>query len=202
MPPESVRASAREATRVGARRVVRICALHLVVLCLACATPISVRRVNPRDAYRTNTESVLTTEAVSVGSRQVLLRLGFHDRFRRDPVGVLRDLHERTLAEMIPDQLFALAEYSELHAERSGDAPYHVAAALYAFAFLFPDDGTSPPDPLDPRTRTAASLYNRAVSNALTGRGRTLLAPASLRRSPASATAPASPAMTVWLGSL
>jgi hypothetical protein len=157
--------------RVVARRVVRICALHLVVLCLACATPIGVRRVAPRDAYRTNTESVLTTETASVGSRQVLLRLGFFDRFQRDPVGVLRALHERTLAEMIPDQLFALAEYSELHAERSGDAPYHVAAALYAFAFLFPDDGTSPPDPLDPRTRTAASLYNRALSNALTGTG-------------------------------
>jgi hypothetical protein len=148
-----------------------VCAVHLVVLCLGCATPIGVRRVDPRDAYRTNTESVLTSETPSVGSRQVLLRLGLFERFQRDPVGVLRTLHERTLAEMIPEQLFALAEYSELHAERTGDAPYHVAAALYSFAFLFPDDGTSLPDALDPRTRTAASLYNRAVSNALTGTG-------------------------------
>jgi hypothetical protein len=143
--------------------------VQALVLCLGCATPISVRRVDPRDIYRTNTESVLTSETPSVTSRQVLLRLGLFQRFERDPLGVLRDLHDRTLAEMIPDQLLALAEYSELHAERSGDPTFNVAAALYAFAFLFPDDGTGLPDPLDPRTRMAASLYNRAVSNALTG---------------------------------
>jgi hypothetical protein len=161
----------RGASRARARRGARLCAVFIVAVCLACATPIGVRRVDPRNAYRANTESVLTSETPSVGSRQVLLRLGLFDRFPRDPVGVLRALHERTLAEMIPDQLFALAEYSELHAERSGDNSYHVAAALYAFAFLFPDDGTSLPDALDPRTRTAASLYNRAVANALIGKG-------------------------------
>ena len=169
---------ARRSRRAGIRvdatppvKLGRVCVAQVLVLCLGCATPIGVRRVDPREVYRTNTESVLTSETPSVGSRQVLLRLGLFERFQRNPIGVLVGLHERTLAELVPDQLFALAEFSQLHAERSGDASYHVAAALYAFAFLFPDDGTASPDALDPRTRTAASLYNRAVSNALTRDG-------------------------------
>jgi len=141
----------------------------LLALVLGCATPVGVRRVDIREVYRTNTESVLTTERPSVASRQVLLRLGIFERFRSDPAGVLRDLHERTLLEMNPDNLFALAEYSELYAERRRDPDFHVAAALYAYAFLFPDDGAPPPDALDPRTRTAASLYNRAIASAFAG---------------------------------
>ena len=127
--------------------------------------------MDTRDVYRTNTESVLTSERPSVASRQVLLRLGLFEGFQRDPEGVLRELHDRTLVEMNADQLFALAEYSELHAERTRNPSYHVAAALYAYAFLFPEDGAPAPDPLDPRTRTAASLYNRALANALIGTG-------------------------------
>ena len=124
-----------------------------------------------REVYRTNTASVLTTERPSVASRQVLLRLGIFERFRSDPQGVLRDLHERTLLEMNPDNLFALAEYSELHAERARAPAFHVAAALYAYAFLFPEDATEVPDALDPRTRTAASLYNRAIASVLADAG-------------------------------
>jgi hypothetical protein len=126
--------------------------------------------MDERAVYRINTESVLTSERPSVASRQVLLRLGIFERFQREPERVLTELHERMLAEMSADHLFALAEYSELYAERTRNPSYHVAAALYAYAFLFPDDGAPSPDRLDPRTRTAASLYNRALANALIGR--------------------------------
>ena len=153
------------------RRVARNCLFSFLVFCLGCATPISVHRLDMRAVYRINTESVLTSERPSVASRQVLLRLGIFERFQREPEQVLIELHARTLAEMSADHLFALAEYSELHAERTRNPSYHVAAALYAYAFLFPDDGARLPDRLDPRTRTAASLYNRCLANALIGTG-------------------------------
>lgn len=127
--------------------------------------------MDAREVYRLNSESVLTSERPGVASRQVLLRLGLFERFEDDPEGVLRELHARTLAEMNADQLFALAEYAEVHAEHSGVIAYHVAAALYAYAFLFPEDGTPLPDSLDPRVRTAASLYNRAIASAFASTG-------------------------------
>ena len=141
----------------------------ILILALGCATPIGVNRVEEREVYRTNNESVLSGGTPSVASRQVLLRLGLFDRFEDEPEAVLADLHARTLAEMNPEQLFALAEYTELHAERTGSRPHHLAAALYAYAFLFSEDGTGIPDPFDARLRTAASLYNYALAQALTG---------------------------------
>jgi hypothetical protein len=47
---------------------------------------------------------------------------------------------------------------SFLHAERSKKSSYHLAAAIYAFAFLFPEEPAAPPDPFDPRPRGDGSL--------------------------------------------
>ena len=40
------------------------------------------------------------------------------------------------------DHLFALAELSFVHAEDTRKPEYYLAAAVYAYAFLFPTDGT------------------------------------------------------------
>src|SRR4029453_12309477 len=66
-----------------------------------------------------------------------------------------------------PRQLFAAAEASFLHAERTGKRPYFLAAALYAWAYLFPEDPSEAPSPFDPRFRLAANLYNRGLTAAL-----------------------------------
>ena len=58
------------------------------------------------------------------------------------------------------DTLFALAELSFHHAEQAGKNEHYLAAAIYAYAFLLPEDGTPQPDPLDPRRRLAADIYN------------------------------------------
>lgn len=150
------------------RRALVVAALAALV---GCATPVGVDREDVREVYRTNSESVLSTDGASVASRQVLLRLGLFGRFEDRPEEVLAELHTLTVQEMAPARLFALAEYAELHAEHSGSRPYHVAAALYAWAYLFPDDGADAPDPLDPRFRLAAALYNRALAAALAREG-------------------------------
>ena len=48
-----------------------------------------------------------------------------------------------------------------------------MAAAIYAYAFLFPDDGSAAdrPDPLDPRFRQASDLYNFTLTAAVTPSG-------------------------------
>ena len=40
-----------------------------------------------------------------------------------------------------------------------------MAAAIYAYAFLFPDDPAQRPDGFDPRLRTASDLYNRGLTS-------------------------------------
>jgi pimeloyl-ACP methyl ester carboxylesterase len=93
--------------------------------------------------------------------------------------------------------LFALAELSFLHAEQrkqhraaqsqqcytqkgkicwpgdelkeaETDRAYYLAAAVYAYALLFPDDQPGEPlDPADPRLRLAYDLYNRGLAEGL-----------------------------------
>lgn len=94
------------------------------------------------------------------------------------------------------NRLFALAELSFLYAENQSPQPtqdyqclaykgrpcpqeqlpretkqphaYYLAAAVYAYAFLFPDDPQSTPlDPADPRLRLAYDLYNRGLTEGL-----------------------------------
>jgi triacylglycerol esterase/lipase EstA (alpha/beta hydrolase family) len=148
-------------------RLVALLVAATLLATLACATPVGVRRVDEKAVHRTLTATVLSTGKPSVASRQVLLRLGLFDRFEDDPEGTLAELHAQTLEEMDASRLFALAEYSFLHARKTRQRPYLVAASIYAYAYLFPEDGSAAPHPLDPRLRTAVDLYNRSIASAL-----------------------------------
>jgi pimeloyl-ACP methyl ester carboxylesterase len=64
-------------------------------------------------------------------------------------------------------RIFALAELSFLHAERHGRRDQALAAAVYAYAFLFPGSAGTPPDRFDPRRDVARNLYNRGLTLAL-----------------------------------
>src|SRR5262249_38347956 len=44
--------------------------------------------------------------------------------------------------------------------------PYFLSAAIYSFAFLFPEQGLQPPSPYDPRLRLAADLYSLGIIHA------------------------------------
>lgn len=142
----------------------------LVTVLVACATPVGVRRVDERTVRRTLTSNVLSAGLPSVASRQVLLRLGLESRFVSDPEGVLAELHARVIVDLEPAALFAAAEYAFLHASNRRDRAWFIAASAYAFAYLFPDDPTLNPDPMDPRLRTAVDLYNRSLAAGLVSR--------------------------------
>jgi hypothetical protein len=153
---------------MGERRQ-RIAALAaLALLGGACATPVGVSTASPRAIHRYLTQSALSADQPSTFSLIELRRYDLMVTFEEDPDAALRRLHELALDAGLPSEgLFALAELSFLRAEDTRDAGRFAAAALYAYAFLFPEDGRDPLDPLDPRSRIAADLYNRGVASAL-----------------------------------
>ena len=97
----------------------------------------------------------------------MLQRFNLRDRFEEEPGAALAELHRTLDTEGGENRIFALAELSYLHAARSGARQYYMAAAVYAYAFLFRGTDGPPPDALDPRTRLAAVLYNRALTEGL-----------------------------------
>ncbi len=162
----------------------------------ACATPVGVEKVDLGSVRETLTANAISANEPSISSRQVMLRLGLGESFRHDPSGALEELHDLTMQEMASDRLFALSELSYLHAaalhrtcKRGPTQPrrrrsyharnaqprpeceksraYYVAASVYAYAFLFPENADRRPSGFDPRLRVAVDIYNLAMTSAI-----------------------------------
>jgi pimeloyl-ACP methyl ester carboxylesterase len=138
--------------------------LAVVILFQGCATPVGVRPLDSKEANRRLTETVLSDGILSAPTLQILNRAGLEDQFQSEPTEVITALHKALPTAREADRLFALAELSFLHAAKSGDRSFFFAAAVYAYAFLFPQGSGASPDPFDPRFRTAVDLYNRGIS--------------------------------------
>ena len=93
------------------------------------------------------------------------------ERFAADPETTLENLRKILTQpvgeERLRDRLFALSELWFHHAEQTENSEHYLAAAVYAYAFLFPDDGSHGVDPRDPWGRWAADLYNRGLIRGL-----------------------------------
>lgn len=141
--------------------------IAIALLSSGCATPIGVVRGTTQQTYYELTANVLSAGKPSSWSTQVLQRSNLTQRFEKDPEAALKEMRKTFEVRVTPDRLFALSELSFDYAESSGKNEYYLAAAVYAYAFLFPEDGTRPPDPLDPRRRLAADLYNLGLIHGL-----------------------------------
>lgn len=152
--------------RLSCRSIFLISALSgFALLISGCANPVGVTHIDIQSAYRMHTESALSAEQPSEPSKMLLRRQGKLDRFETEPAAVLAELHRGFSLDRDDDRLFALAELSFLHANRSGDQAYFLASALYAWALLFPDDaGDMTLRPSDPRFRLAYDIYNQAIA--------------------------------------
>ncbi|MDD5266406.1 MAG: alpha/beta hydrolase [Methylococcales bacterium] len=139
-----------------------------------CATPVSVKHVDIPTAYRNQTASAISSSQPSNASSIVLRQHGLQDRFETEPAAVLAELHKGLKPVDDDDQLFALAELSLLHAQRTNNRDYYLASAVYAWSLLYPGDGrgTQIP-PTDPRFRLAYDIYNQAVAQGLAAPGDT-----------------------------
>jgi pimeloyl-ACP methyl ester carboxylesterase len=153
--------------RTEVMRVLSFLTLALGLFLSGCATPIGVVRGTTQQTYYSLTANVLSAGEPSDWSAQALHRANLYERFNSDPEAALKEMRKAVDPRVAPEVLFALAELSFYHAEKSGKNDYYLASAVYAYAFLFPEDGTSPPDPIDPRRRLAADIYNLGLIGAL-----------------------------------
>ena len=148
------------------RIVAAVLACALPLLASSCAVPVGATRVDPQVVQRELTGNVLTTGELSRSTRNVLFLHGLSHKFEDDHAAALGHLRDDILAGRSGRSVMpAAAELSFLHAEQSGNRAYYLAAAIYAWIFLFPnDEGREPLDPFDPRVRMAADLYNRGIT--------------------------------------
>jgi pimeloyl-ACP methyl ester carboxylesterase len=139
----------------------------LFLLLAGCATPIQVDRVGAREVHRELTSNVISTGEISPDTQIVLQQRGLWQDYQNSPVAAIASLH-RAVATGPPDPgvLYALAELSFRRAQDTGAQSDYLAATVYAFAFLFPNDRARRPNEFDPRIRTASDIYNRALTSA------------------------------------
>src|SRR5262245_50643475 len=150
--------------------------LALPLVAGACAAPVGAVRVDAQIVQRELTGNVLNTGELSRSTRNVLFFHGLSERFDDDPEAALETMRKHIVAGLTGRDVFpAAAELSFFHAEASGKRSYYLAAAVYAWTFLFPDGGASLPDPLDPRLRMAADLYNRGIALGLASPDKTVV---------------------------
>lgn len=141
----------------------------LAILAVGCASPIGVKRVSTETVQRELTANVMVTGEPSAYSTQELHLLDLYDLWQDDPRAALAKLHEAR-GFGVNAQLFALAELSFAYANRTGDRAFYRASAIYAWAYLFPEDAALRPGYFDPRTRVACDLYNLAITQGLKSR--------------------------------
>jgi len=153
----------------------------LVVLCLAlaaCAGPVGTVRTDPKDVLRDLSLSATTTGEPSLPTRNVLFEYGLFEAFGERPEAVIDQLHRAMVARRGDDDLlFALAELSFLHGQATAKPAYRMAAAVYAYAFLFPEGDGGAPGRFDPRVTIAADLYNWALAAAFASEDRSEVIP-------------------------
>src|SRR5215813_6420164 len=141
-----------------------LCCIIVLLLSAGCETPVGVERLDASTAQRRLTANVLTTNELSPSARNVLRRWVLSERYDDDPAGAIAALHTiATDSRGDEDEVITLAEMAYLYAEKTDQRPYFLGAAIYSFAFLFPEKGLAPPSPYDPRLRLAADLYSLGI---------------------------------------
>ena len=142
------------------------CCLFLVAGVLTgCQTPVGVARVDPEVVNEQLTRNVLSEGVPSPTTDIVLHVFDLKYAYFDDPRAALKTLHDILLTKDRSSPVaFALAELSYLYAKKTNQPSYYLAAALYAYVFLFPENPEDQPKKLDSRARIAADLYNRSLT--------------------------------------
>lgn len=150
------------------KRFLVLTALAIMHFCASgCATPVGVKRTSEQAVYHQLATSVLTGRHPSSYSMQFLERLSLSDQYEKEPKRALAVLHEGLGGLDEHDRLFALSELSYAYAGKHHDQSYFLAAAVYAYTFLFPDDVGRPTICYDPRLHLAMDLYNSSINGGL-----------------------------------
>ncbi len=149
--------------------------LVVVALASACAAPVGVEKISAREAQYELSRSVLSTGGLSESAQILLRRTNMEDAWKEDPAAVLADFHARLTrpvsiftAELRASFLDDVAELTFQYATETGDRRYYLAAALYAWVYLFPSEDAPQRTTLERGIRLCADIYNRGLTLALT----------------------------------
>jgi pimeloyl-ACP methyl ester carboxylesterase len=143
--------------------------LSLLVVLGGCAAPLTIERLTPRAAYREVNRSALSSNTLSDSTENVLRAHGLNEAWDNHPAETIAVLRQAVVAS--PDDwqaLFALSEMSYWQAIHAQSRQDFLAAAIYAYAYLFPGLGQADPNPYDPRFRQACDIYNLSLTAAFT----------------------------------
>lgn len=147
----------------GAIKPVLLLALFLA----GCSAPLTVEALGQQAAYRRLNGNALGNGRLSETTLVVLQRHDLAKRYSIDPMVAIATLHTEVVQHPeVWSEFFALAELSYLQATRDHSVSQYMATALYAYAFLFPNDVDERPNPYDPRFRQACDLYNFSLAAA------------------------------------
>jgi len=158
----------------GRRLFARLSVTLTIAMLAACATPIGVEKISSRKAQQQFSQSVLSTGELSENARILLRRTSREEAWKDDPTEVLTYLHaflmrpaDEFTAELRASLMDDMAELTFAYATSSGDRRYYLAAAMYAWLYLFPEEGLPHAPPLDRGNRLSADIYNRGLTLAL-----------------------------------
>jgi pimeloyl-ACP methyl ester carboxylesterase len=162
--------------------------MHLAVLAAlalasgGCAAPLHVHQVDPQEYYRAQLTNALSSKGISELTRTVLRRHDLLARYELETDATLAKLRALvTSGRGGSDEIFALTELAFFQAERRHSRTHYFGAAVYAYAFLFPEEVEERPTALDPRTRFACDLYNTALAEAFRDPQRQYVVPRAAR---------------------
>lgn len=158
---------------MSTNRTIASAVLLLAAVALSgCAPAVGVKSLSPEAANRELTANVLNTAKPSAHATEFLYRADLAAQYEKTPDATLATLRAGLGGRDEHDRLYALAELSYHQAHLRHDPGHALAAALYAWAFLFPDPPAATPDCYDPRLRVAMDVYNRGLAEGLkTGKG-------------------------------
>ena len=143
----------------------------LAIAAVACGPPIQVRRASPEKVTADLERSALNSKRPSLFTENVLYRWDLARQYEEDPETALLELHQKMLGDPAGrSAVFALAELCFEQGDRTRRHEYYLAAAVYAYAFLFPGTEDERLDEFDPRARIASDLYNRGLTAGLAAR--------------------------------
>ncbi len=139
----------------------------LLAVCASCQAPIRTVHVGAEQTYAALDENALNSGTLSPDSQFVLTRFDLTAEYERDPLAAIQKLHAIAVEQPARWTYFALAECSYLEAEHDGSQSEYLAAAVYAYHYLFGTETAEPPNPYGRSFRVACDLYNRGLLKAL-----------------------------------
>ncbi len=148
-----------------------------LLLLAGCSAPPPVRVV-PREGYEQQLEiepCALFGDSLSRWTIWLLRMLELEQRYEDDPLGTLAELHAAALEEVHAPGLFSLAELNYHTAQRLNNRECYLAAAVYAYLYLLPEDPALAPSAYDRRFRWACDIYNRSLELAFRDPKKSLL---------------------------